>query len=351
MLAPVHRPRAGLSIGLREACLVQIWPAWPRFLGRRARPPRAHHWRACPLPSGLVRPSEDKPNLSDAAALTARLRELRGRRHGLLPVALSLPDPAARIALLEFDALPQKTADLETLLRWRLRQECGLPTVPVRLAYRAFRTPGHVAPGARPFRIWVAAVREEVLAQYTDACAEAGFYPVATGLASLQIFDLCRPTLAAALARQAEPGAGDEREFFFLHRAEWGFAFFAFRGPALQFIRVKAWPAGPEALDGGANGAACEEALFADEIVATLQFYTETVQTEAAVGRGPLFLVSSATDCASLLQSSRLPAHLQSLGLSLVPLVGAGEPSHPSTGTQPALSPAGLAAWAGVWES
>ncbi|MGH9488768.1 MAG: hypothetical protein ACRD04_14430 [Terriglobales bacterium] len=75
------------------------------------------------LAPGLVRASAAQANLADAAAIAAELRPLLGALEGAGgEVTLLLPDLTARLAVLSFDALPAKTAELEPLARFRLRK-------------------------------------------------------------------------------------------------------------------------------------------------------------------------------------------------------------------------------------
>lgn len=345
MLFPVHRPRIGLSIGLRHASLVQLTPTWSRVLLRRAPWASSRRSRTCTLPTDLVRLSHTRPNLSDPQALAGVLKELRGRRRGMLPVALTLPDPAARIALLGFEGLPQKPADLEALLRWRLQQECNLPAGSARLAYRVFRREAAAA-GESPLQVLVAALHEEIYGQYADACVEAGFYPVTMGLASLQLFDLYRPTMEQALRSRGDQAG---RDFFFLHHAEWGFAFFAFQDSSLQFIRIKAWPSVAESAGEEPQPVQADPRLT-DEVRATFQFYTEAVRADGAADPRPVFLVSGVADGVSLLADRGTQVRIEALGLTLIPLADTdGEAASPA-GPPPAVPPGELAALAGVWE-
>lgn len=78
---------------------------------------------ASALPAGAVVPSAVQPNLADAGAVAAAVRRLLDSHDGHgQPATLLLPDLAARLAVLSFDALPAKAAELEPLARFRLRK-------------------------------------------------------------------------------------------------------------------------------------------------------------------------------------------------------------------------------------
>ncbi|MGH9356274.1 MAG: hypothetical protein ACRD10_09110, partial [Terriglobia bacterium] len=67
------------------------------------------------------------------------------------------------VRIVRFESLPEKTAELETLLRWRIRETLGFPAEQARLAYQVTqrKTDGT--------ELMVVAVKEDVLAQYEAA--------------------------------------------------------------------------------------------------------------------------------------------------------------------------------------
>ncbi len=67
-----------------------------------------------------------QPDPAAINALTGALAELgRDLARQFLPVHVSLPDAAARLAIYELDALPRTRAEQQALARWRLQQEAG----------------------------------------------------------------------------------------------------------------------------------------------------------------------------------------------------------------------------------
>src|SRR5579875_3127533 len=76
-----------------------------------------------PLPAGAVAAAAAEPNVRDAAALTAALRQALERVGGMgREVVLLLPDLAARVMVLEFEEIPRRAEDLAALVRFRLRK-------------------------------------------------------------------------------------------------------------------------------------------------------------------------------------------------------------------------------------
>lgn len=353
MFFPVHRPRVGLSFGLRQATLVRVPPFRPRLLWRRTPFAAGRRDRTASLREGLLRLSDSRPNVAAPREMADLLKGLRGGTTGMLPIALSLPDPCARVALLEFETLPAKRPDLDTLLRWRLQQEYHLSPGPLRLLHRVFRRPDGIGPAGKPFLVLVAAVREDIVAQYIEVCVEAGLYPVRVGLASLQVFDLHHQRLQRALRSRA-PSDGARREWFYVYRADWGFALFAFTGPVPQLVRLKAWLTAAEEPTAGAPLLPVdEETLFAEEVLATLQAYLDTSLHEPEAGPRHLFLAGDAAAGFPAGRETGWRPRVEGQGVVVTRLddleqvpatLPDGSSQEPPTATR-------LAALAGVWEA
>lgn len=273
-LWPVSPPRLELNLTARTISMVPLrrdwWPGWG---GRRLR--RSCSW---PLPKGLVRLSASERNVSDVPALVHEIRSFLDRLGGrtarsrCIPVSLTLPDLCARMALFDFDTLPRKRDECETLLRWRLQQEFTLPPAGLRLGYRLCR--------ATPPRVLVVAVRDEIAAQYEQACEEAGCVPVSIDLSSLRLFDLCRPAMLATAASSDKGARVDD--LFFAHLTQDCFVFIALNRGLPAFLRLK--PCRPVQTN------------VADELLATLQFYTDRYlfsPPSPADPPRPLFLIGS----------------------------------------------------------
>src|SRR3954454_12802552 len=85
----------------------------------RTRPPMAMQYAA--LADGVLVPSPTKENIIDAPAFEAAVRKLvppGGKR----TAALILPDNAMRLAVLEFENLPEKEEERMALVRFRLKK-------------------------------------------------------------------------------------------------------------------------------------------------------------------------------------------------------------------------------------
>jgi hypothetical protein len=273
-LFPIQRPRLGLAIDAGTLSLLESQRGWRR--GWRDTDVRLCRTRS--LPAGLVNLSATELNVKDVTALAREVRALWGDSRAtsrVASVALSLPDLCARVALFEFEVWPSKPAERDALLRWRFQKDRGMAATGARLAFRVFPPrPGAPAGGTdKTHRVLAAAIQGSIIEQYEQVCEEAGLIPVSLGVASLRLFDLCRPVMAAAQGRvQSDaPASGqapgpltgtDPSEFFFLHVAQAGFSFFALRHDCPVFYRIK------PLRNGHTN--------LADEVRATVQFYDES---------------------------------------------------------------------------
>jgi hypothetical protein len=291
MVFPFRRPSIGLSIGARTLSLVEIRRGWGpsrEGIGLRRCSERA-------LPDGLIRLSAAEPNVSDVPALARELRALLGSERSA-SVALTLPDLCTRVALLDFEALPPKTADRDRLLRWRFQKDFNMPAADLRLSYQVFRT--------TPPRVLAVGVRNNIVGQYERACEEAGLLPITVGVTSPRLFDLCRPVMHATMASGAS-GAG---ELFFLHVAEDSFSLCAFRNGCPVFLRTKLLH----------NGGSSDPATLAGEVLATLQFYGDSYPLAQAglhdVFR-PLFVVGVPPTCQVL-----DPGSTESMRIKAIPI-------------------------------
>jgi len=226
--------------------------------------------------------SATEPNIANNTLLSEQLREML-KGHAGTCIALSLPDQCARLALFDFEALPKKPVEVEALLRFRFQKDLAVPIGDARLAYRVFRTKTE---NSRMVRVLVAAVRQEIVAQYEQLCEQAGGIPVAIGLSSLLLFDAC----TAAMSTSA-------RDALFLHVAEDGLAFLAFQDGVPVFLRTKGLPVIPlRAPETTAVGGTVDESPLVQELLATLHYYADRYLGSPS-GNGPrpcpLYLVKA----------------------------------------------------------
>jgi type IV pilus assembly protein PilM len=162
----------------------------------RTRPPAAIQY--LPLMQGVIAPSPVKENVLDPAAFAAAVRQLtppttrRGKRHS----ALILPDNCVRIAVLDFDNLPDKEEERRPLINFRLRKSVPFDIDEAALSY--FPQAGR--------KVIVALAPAEIVAHYEAPFRAVGLHPGLVTVSSLAMLDLLPVTGSLVLAHYS-PGA------------------------------------------------------------------------------------------------------------------------------------------------
>lgn len=125
------------------------------------------------LPVGALVPSLKVGNVVDRIAVIAALKKTLGnvQQGKSRDVTLIVPDAAVRVLLLDFDEMPSKADDALAVIRFRLAKL--LPFNP-ELAQVSYQTMSRYS---MVLQVLVAAIPNEVLAEYESAVREAGFEP------------------------------------------------------------------------------------------------------------------------------------------------------------------------------
>lgn len=127
-----------------------------------------------PLPAGSVTPSLATPNLHNAAAVSAAVRqaldEVAARDK---QVTVVIPDSAVRVLLLDFDTFPAKQSDALPLIRFRLRKLLPFEVDEAAVSYQVMSRKPDAA------RVLVVTIPNDVLAEYEVAVRVAGYEPAA----------------------------------------------------------------------------------------------------------------------------------------------------------------------------
>jgi Tfp pilus assembly PilM family ATPase len=169
-----ERPLVAVEVRLRSVGVVR--------LAREGRRLALAAAAAVDLPPGCLDLSITQPNVADADGFRRALRAVL-ERCGVLAgarVALVLPDPVARVALLPAaDVAGHGRAHAEELIRFRLRKSVPFE---IREAHLAF-----TADGARGSDAVVAAIHRPVLEGYEEACRSAGLEPGLVELSGLAL--------------------------------------------------------------------------------------------------------------------------------------------------------------------
>jgi Tfp pilus assembly PilM family ATPase len=148
---------------------------------------------ALDLPEGTLRLSMTQSNIEDAAAFKDTLRAALERAGALHVgrVALVLPDPVARLALLPgSEVAAKRRAQSEELIRFRLRKAVPFDIRDARIAF---------AGGTRAAdSVLVAAVFRPVLEGYEEACRALGLHPGLVELSGLALLNAAYGALPPA---------------------------------------------------------------------------------------------------------------------------------------------------------
>lgn len=176
LLAPA-RPIAAIEVRSRSIGVVR--------LARDGRRPSLGAAASLDLPEGAVRISMTQPNVADAGAFRDTLRSVLERAGALHVgrVALVLPDPVARLALLPASEVAAKRRkQSEELIRFRLRKAVPFDVRDARVAFADARTRAADA-------VLVAAVYRPVIEGYEEACRAVGLHPGLVELSGLALLN------------------------------------------------------------------------------------------------------------------------------------------------------------------
>jgi hypothetical protein len=133
------------------------------------------------LADGVLAPSPNKANLSNGKAVRQAITEVCERvGNGGGRIGLLLPDVSARVALLQFETLPDSRRDAEALVRWKMREYLPYPPEEARLTYQILGKQGN------QLELLAVAVRGSVLAEF-----EAAIEGIDRGGASLILPSTC----------------------------------------------------------------------------------------------------------------------------------------------------------------
>jgi type IV pilus assembly protein PilM len=160
----------------------------------RTRPPATVQTVA--LPEGVLVPSPIHNNIADVPAFTAAIRKLVPASGGRRTAALILPDNAMRLAVLEFENLPEKAEERMALVRFRLRKTVPFDIDSAAVAY-------HIQAGNK---VLVAVAPAEVIAHYELPFRAAGLEPGIVTPAALALIELL-PASGSWLVAHRNSGA------------------------------------------------------------------------------------------------------------------------------------------------
>lgn len=147
--------------------------------------------RLLPLPAGRLVPSPREANVTDAKRLAESIREVLDPLAGHEDrVALSLPDAAGRILLTEVEMPFKSRAEGMEILKWQLKSSLPLAAQEIRLDYQLLEKNENGS-----YRVVVALTAENVVRQYEEVLAAAGYNAALIDFHSLNLYNYYRPRL------------------------------------------------------------------------------------------------------------------------------------------------------------
>lgn len=164
----------------------------------RTRPPAAaQSTQHAALNPGVIDPSPVKENVLDPAAFSEALRKLipaagGNRRRG---AALILPDNAVRIAVVDFDMLPEKEEERRALINFRLRKSVPFDIDEAALSYYRQNAKSVV----------VTLTPAEIVAHYEAPFRAMNLHPGLVAVSSLAMLELV-PAKGSLLIARLSPG-------------------------------------------------------------------------------------------------------------------------------------------------
>jgi type IV pilus assembly protein PilM len=179
MSAILQSPLPDLAIEIERGHVAAARLAW------RGTTPTVQSHAIEMLPAGAVTPSLAALNIPDTALVGRALAQVLSRLGGRARrAALVIPDTVAKVSLIRFETVPARVEDLHELVKWQLRKSAPFP---IEQAIVSF-TPGTRPPeGGQEFVVTLA--RQEIVAQYEEACAVAGVHAGIVDLATFSIIN------------------------------------------------------------------------------------------------------------------------------------------------------------------
>jgi type IV pilus assembly protein PilM len=170
------------------------------------------------LAPGSVVPDLIEVNLRQPMPVCESIREtlnsVGGRSRDVIAI---LPDAAVRVALLDFETLPPKPTEAESVVRFRLKKSLPFDVDKAKVSY-------HPQPSASGVRVVAAVALTSVIEDYESAFRDAGYTPgivLPSMLAALGAANADRPTLVVKVdARTTSIAILDKHELLLFRTLE-----------------------------------------------------------------------------------------------------------------------------------
>ena len=155
-----------------------------------------------PLPAGAIQVSPLHDNIQQPDAVAAAVARMvpaqPGRRRR---AALILPDFTARVAVVDFDRLPDNAEEQRTLIRFRMKKSVPFDLDEAVMSYYA--QPARA--GSGKVDVVVAVIAREVVSRYESALLAAGFHAGQVLTSSLAALNLLAPDGITVFAKLSGP--------------------------------------------------------------------------------------------------------------------------------------------------
>lgn len=151
---------------------------------------------------GTITPSANKPNVTKPAALHHAVEEVVSVvGNGSDRLGLLIPDLSARVAVLEFDALPDNRLDADELVQWRLSEVLPFQPEQALISYQILgRRPGAVD-------VLAMALQRSIRAEYEAVVESLNRHPVLVLPTSVALLPLLPEDSSAQLLLHLCPGS------------------------------------------------------------------------------------------------------------------------------------------------
>ncbi|MBV9574595.1 MAG: hypothetical protein JOY93_11120, partial [Acidobacteriales bacterium] len=167
------------------------------------------------LAPGSVIPDLIEANVRERTSVFQTIRDTLGAVSGRMrDVIAVLPDAAVRVVLLEFEALPPKRDEAESVVRFRLKKSLPFDVDKAKVSY-------HAQPAVSGIRVIAAVALNSVIEDYEAAFRDAGYSPgivMPSMLAALGAADAERPTLVVKVDARTTSIAILDRQQLLLFR-------------------------------------------------------------------------------------------------------------------------------------
>jgi len=145
-----------------------------------------------------VSPTADnllQPNA--VASALAKIAPLNGNKRR--PATVILPDYAARVSLLDFDAFPSSPEEQLPLVRFRVKKTIPFDIDSAAVSYWA--QPASTKAGVKKVEVVAVTVAMEILARYEAVFRNANLYPGEVTTSGLAALNLCGPSGVVVIAK------------------------------------------------------------------------------------------------------------------------------------------------------